>query len=87
MRSNVTGRRPPAGPPESRRQIDGGQGLSQQEVRALRSIERYCIGWDYWEDETVRKYRALGLVRLSGDRIVLTDAGWQVVAAARSSET
>jgi len=74
-------------PPESRRQIDGEQGLSTRELRALGEIERLCFGQDYWEDETIRKYRAAGLVRLSGNRIVLTEAGCRMVAAAPSSAT
>jgi hypothetical protein len=51
-------------------------------VRALCSIEQYCVGSDYWEDKTIKKCRAAGLVELIDNRIMLTDAGRQVAAAA-----
>lgn len=56
------------------------QHLSLQEVRALGLIEQYCVGGDYWEDETIRKYRAAGLVRLLDNRIVVTEKGRQIAA-------
>ena len=78
-RSDVTTQDLPA--TETARQIDAEQRLSPQEVRALGLIEQYCVGWDYWEDETIKKCRAAGLVRLIDNRIVLTEKGRQVAGA------
>lgn len=51
--------------------------LSSRELRALSLIGEVFVSVDYWEDETIRLYRALGLVLSDGDRINLTAAGRQ----------
>lgn len=49
--------------------------LSERELSALKTIGRRYIGVDFWEDETIERYRRLGLVTLRGKRIILTAAG------------
>ena len=52
--------------------------LSSHELRALRTIAEVWVSADFWEDETIKRYRELGLVTRIGDRITLTVAGKQV---------
>jgi hypothetical protein len=40
----------------------------------LKSIHIRFVGSDYWDDETIRLYRGLGLVWTDGKRIKLTEA-------------
>jgi hypothetical protein len=49
--------------------------LSAEEIAALKSIAAHRVGVDYWEDGTIKRYRALQLVVLEGDQIILTAAG------------
>jgi hypothetical protein len=53
--------------------------LSRRELAALSSIDASIVGIDYWEDETIRLYRGLGLVRTAGERINLTQAGRRAI--------
>ena len=55
--------------------------LSASELRALRFLVTAEVGMDYWEDETIRLYRSLGLVCSDGLRITLTEAGMQALAS------
>jgi hypothetical protein len=49
--------------------------LSACELRYLRPIAERFVCASYWEDKTIKNYRALGLVSCDGKRIELTDAG------------
>ena len=49
--------------------------LSIVDLRHLKSLDSYFMSDCYWEEETIRRFRALGLVSRDGKRIVLTDAG------------
>lgn len=55
--------------------------LSSRELRALQTIAETWVSADFWEDETIKRYRELGLVTCIADRIALTEAGQQVVSA------
>lgn len=59
--------------------MDGISVLSQRELAALRSIEELSFGADYWEEETIKLFRGLGLVLLDGKQIRLTAAGKQTL--------
>jgi hypothetical protein len=66
--------------------------LFRRELAALKSIDDYFVDTDYWQDETIRLYRGLGLVWTDGQRINLTEAGMQAIgrtlpAAQRSPAT
>ena len=60
--------------------MDASALLSSCELVALRSIAELDVGMDYWEDPTIRRYCALGLVFADGKRIRLTAEGTKVVA-------
>ena len=60
--------------------MDASALLSSRELVALKSIAELDVGMDYWEDPTIRRYCALGLVFADGKRIRLTAAGMKVVA-------
>lgn len=49
--------------------------LSAPELSGLRAIPNRFVSADYWEDETVQRYRALGLVWSDGDQIHISEAG------------
>jgi hypothetical protein len=49
--------------------------LSALELNGLRSIALNFVSSSYWEDETIKRYRALGLVSCEGARIHLTEGG------------
>ena len=53
--------------------------LFRRELAALKSIDDYFVDTDYWQDETIRLYRGLGLVWTDGQRINLTEAGMQAI--------
>jgi hypothetical protein len=53
--------------------------LSNRELTALKSIHIRFVGSDYWDDETIRLYRGLGLVWTDGKRIKLTEGGAQAI--------
>jgi hypothetical protein len=53
--------------------------LSARELRTSRTIADSYVGLDYWEDETVRRYRGLGLVFAEAERVCLTAAGMQAI--------
>ena len=48
--------------------------LSNRELTALKSIHIRFVGSDYWDHETIRLNRGLGLVWTDGKRIKLTEA-------------
>lgn len=60
--------------------MDASRPLFDREARALKFIEETCVGVDYWEDQTIRLYRGLGLVFSDGERINLTAAGTQAAS-------
>jgi hypothetical protein len=43
--------------------MDAKAALFGRELAALKSIDDYLVGADYWKDETIRLFRGLGLVR------------------------
>ena len=57
--------------------------LSAEEIAGLKSIAAQRVGIDYWEDATIKRYRALQLVVLEGDQIILTEAGRRLLLALR----
>lgn len=59
--------------------MDAKAALFGRELAALKSIDDYFVGTDYWEDETIRLYRGLGLVRTDGKRIKLSEAGMKAI--------
>jgi len=50
------------------------------DLRRLRLIAELSIGDEYWEDETIKRYRMLGLVSRKDGRIQLTEAGERSVS-------
>jgi len=71
----------PEDPPRSQLPDVSDQNFSAREVRGLIFIEESYVGRDYWDNETMKRYRAAGLVQLIDNRIVLTEAGRQLAAA------
>ena len=59
--------------------MDANAPLFGRELAALRSIDDGLVGVDYWEDETIRLYRGLGLVRTDGTHIKLTEGGMKAI--------
>jgi hypothetical protein len=55
--------------------------LSPADLRALKLIDEVWVCASYWEDEIIKRYRALGLVASDGECIRLTDAGRQACAS------
>ena len=53
--------------------------LSDRDLCALASIADCFVDADYWEDETIRLYRSMGLVCSDGTQIHLTEAGRQAL--------
>ena len=49
--------------------------LSALELRHLKSIALHFISASYWEDETIKRYWALGLVSCDERQIHLTEEG------------
>jgi hypothetical protein len=56
--------------------------LSERDLLALTRIGKIWVCGSYLEDETMKRYRELGLVTLIGDRISLTEAGKQAIRSA-----
>jgi hypothetical protein len=54
-------------------------GACARQAFRTRAIADRCVGVDYWEDETDRRYRGLRLVFAEGERIRLTAAGMRAV--------
>jgi hypothetical protein len=49
--------------------------LSAHDLWALEIIGKTWVCASYWEDETIRRYRTLGLLSCDGSQIRLTEAG------------
>jgi hypothetical protein len=49
--------------------------LTVMDHHNLRWIAQVWVSASYWEDETIRRYRQLGLVSNNGARLRLTEAG------------
>jgi hypothetical protein len=71
----------PEDPPRGRHPDVSDQSFSAREVRGLVFIGEAFVGVDYWDDKTIKRYRAAGLVRLIDNQIMLTEAGRQLLLA------
>jgi hypothetical protein len=57
--------------------------LSPADLRALKLIGEVWVCASYWQDEIIKRYRALGLVTSDGERLCLTEAGQATIRRPR----
>ena len=62
--------------------MPSGDSLLDRDLRLLKSIFEHFISADYWEDATIKRYRALDLVSCDGKQIHLTSIGERALAEA-----